>query len=100
MAETSRVDSIREQLKAVGQLHLLTFHDDLSFQEQEALLDQLHGIDFDHVQRIVAEASPVDPLLALLPVFLHSSSYSISYITELMQLNKSDEVMPPVPAGP
>jgi UDP-N-acetylglucosamine/UDP-N-acetylgalactosamine diphosphorylase len=52
---SDRLAAIKATLETQGQEHLLTFHDRLPQQQQEALLDSLETIDFAQVARIVEQ---------------------------------------------
>lgn len=45
----ARLEGIRDRLEAIGQAHLLTFHDGLSPDEQNHLLNQIEAIDLERV---------------------------------------------------
>lgn len=49
MNTATTVDQIRERLEAIGQDHLLAFHDELAEEQQRALLEQIASIDLERV---------------------------------------------------
>jgi UDP-N-acetylglucosamine/UDP-N-acetylgalactosamine diphosphorylase len=50
-----RLKSVQSRIRAHGQAHLLTFFDDLTSLQQQALLDQLESIDFAALDRLIEE---------------------------------------------
>jgi UDP-N-acetylglucosamine/UDP-N-acetylgalactosamine diphosphorylase len=49
MSTTTSVDQLRERLEAIGQDHLLAFHDELEPAALRSLLDQIASIDLERV---------------------------------------------------
>jgi len=58
-----RSDAIRATLAQHGQEHLLRFYDELAADDQDSLLDQIEGIDFVALDRLIDRyvRNPVEP---------------------------------------
>ena len=74
----TRYDRIRDLLEKNNQLHLLDFYDQLAEPQQQLLLDQIEAIDFDNLNKMIAE-----------------------YVLQKPEVKIPDEILPPtiVPAG-
>ena len=49
-------DHLRERLSAIGQDHVLAFHDELCTSEQAALTQALSELDFEQIKKDFAKA--------------------------------------------
>ena len=67
-------ESTKALLDQHGQSHLLTFFDQLNETDQQALLDQINGIDFNLINRLIESHVKSAPELDI-PTDLHPAKY-------------------------
>lgn len=72
----SKLSRVREKLKIYGQEHLLSFYDELDFEQKDYLLSQLESIDFENITKLYSDLKiisiPTDEIIEPLDYFVKS----------------------------